>query len=141
MRPDRGFAAITAVFVLVVLAGLGAVLVAIFGGQQRSQAGDILGVRAYQAAHAGAEIATKLVITNPVCPASAAFQIAGAPQLSDFWVSINDCVTSTHTDAGGSLNMFRLTVTACNNAVCPGAAADNYVERQLRITVCQGSAC
>jgi MSHA biogenesis protein MshP len=141
MRPDRGFAAITAVFVLVVLAGLGVMLVAIFGAQQRSQAFDAQGIRAYQAAHAGAEIAAKLVIANAACPASAPFQLAGAPQLSDFWVKIDCPPPTSHNDAGGSLQMFQLTVTACNSAACPGSAADNYVERQLRLTVCQGTAC
>jgi MSHA biogenesis protein MshP len=140
MRPERGFAAITAVFVLVVLAGLGVALVAISGAQQRSSALDVLGVRAYQAAHSGTEIATKLVIANGACPANTPFQLAGATELQDFWVQIA-CTQSSHSDSGGALNMFQITVTACNTNACPGVAGASYVERQLRATVCQGAAC
>jgi len=141
MRLDRGFAAIAAIFIIVVLAGLGVAMVAIFGGQQRSQAFDTLGMRAYQAAHTGLEIGTNLTIRNGACPSNTPFQLSAAPQLSDFWVKI-DCVPPTdHSDSDGTIKLFQLTVTACNNATCPGTAADNYIERQLRATICRGATC
>jgi MSHA biogenesis protein MshP len=143
MRRDRGFAAITAIFILVVLAGMGAALVTIFGGQQRSQAYDVLGAKAYQSAHAGLDAAISTVIATGNCPAAGTFAVPGAPNLADFSFSVVCNGTPSLNDAGGTLKMFQISVTACNNATCPDATGlvQNYVERQVRATVCQGSAC
>lgn len=51
----RGFAIVSAIFILVVLAALGAFIVNISTSQQIGSALDVQGVRAYQAAHAGIE--------------------------------------------------------------------------------------
>jgi MSHA biogenesis protein MshP len=52
---QRGMSLVTAIFLVVVLAGLAGALVNIFMGQQTSAAQDVQGVRAYQAARAGIE--------------------------------------------------------------------------------------
>jgi MSHA biogenesis protein MshP len=144
MRPDRGFAAIAAIFILVVLAGLGVALVTISGAQQRSQAFDVLGLKAYQSAHAGLDAGISTIINTGGCPAGGTFAVPGAPVLADFRVTVV-CTPPPvpASDAGGTLNMFQLVVTACNNATCPDTTGtvDNYVERELRATVCQGTAC
>jgi MSHA biogenesis protein MshP len=144
MRPDRGFAAISAIFILVVLAGLGVALVTISGAQQRSQAFDVLGLKAYQSAHAGLDAGISTIINTGGCPPSGTFPIPGAPGLSDFNINVSCTqIAGPVTDAGGTLNMFQVVVTACNNATCPDTTGNvqNYVERQLRATVCQGTAC
>jgi hypothetical protein len=49
-----------------------------------------------------------------------------------------ECASTPHTEAGAALTMFQITVTACNEAACPSAAASPpaaYVSRQLRVTV------
>ena len=51
----QGFAIVTAIFILVVLAALGAFIVSISTNQQIGTALDIQGVRAYQAAKSGVE--------------------------------------------------------------------------------------
>lgn len=51
----RGFAIVSAIFILVVLAALGAFIVNISTNQQIGSAIDVQGVRAYQAARAGIE--------------------------------------------------------------------------------------
>ena len=143
MRRDRGFAAITAVFILVVLAGLAASLVTIFGGQQRSQAYDMLGTEAYQSAHAGLDAAISTVIATGNCPATGTFPVPGAPNLAAFSFNVACNATPSINDAGGTLKMFQIVVTACNNATCPDTTGlvQNYVEREMRATVCQGTAC
>jgi MSHA biogenesis protein MshP len=143
MRPDRGFAAISAIFILVVLAGLGAALVTIFGAQQRSQAFDVLGLKAYQSAHAGLDAGISTIINTGFCPATGTLPVPGAAGLSDFSMTVGCTPTGDITDAGGTLKMFQLVVTACNNATCPDTSGtvQNYVERELRATVCQGTAC
>ena len=61
----QGFAIVTAIFILVVLAALGAFIVSISTNQQTSAALDIQGVRAYQAARAGVEWGVYQVQATP----------------------------------------------------------------------------
>jgi MSHA biogenesis protein MshP len=144
MRPSRGFAAISAVFILVVLAGLGVALVTISSGQQRSQAYDVLGMKAYQAAHAGIENALYEVLRNGACPGTPSYPLTGS--LSDFSVQI-DCTPSAAVNDGGSITIYDITATSCNRPsatpppLCPGTPGDGYVERELRASVCRGTAC
>lgn len=135
MRPDRGFAAITALFVLVVLAGLGAALVTIFGGQQRSQANDIQGMRAYQAARAGIEYGLYQALQNSSCGTT---DFAPGDLLTGFSVHVV-CTggATTFTDAG-SFKVYGVTATACNSGACPAGASDGYIERELRANACSG---
>lgn len=138
MRRNRGFAAISAVFILVVLAGLGVALVTISGGQQRSQAYDVLGMQAYQAAHAGVEDALYEVLRNSRCPPTPGYQLTGG--LAAFRVDIVCAASPVLTDPG-NISIYQITVTACNRGACPAAAGDGYVERQLRASVCSGGDC
>ncbi len=129
MRRTRGFAAIVAVFMLVVLGLLGATMVTIGSAQQRSSAFDALGARAMQAARAGMEVGTYQAVRNDSC-VNTSFALGGA--LSDFSVLIQ-CNLTSHTEvAPPAIRMFHLVATACNRAVCPAAAGATYVERQLR---------
>lgn len=130
MRKFRGFAAIVAVFILVVLGGLGAVLVTVFSGQQRSAAFDALGTQAYQAARTGVELGAYQAITGGGCGSVPASFTVGT-----FTVSL-ECSASSHTEGGEERNVFQITATACNRAACP-ANADGvtYVERQIRTTL------
>ena len=52
---SRGVSLLTAVFLVVVLAGLSAAIVGVFTAQQNSAVLDIMGVRADQAARSGLE--------------------------------------------------------------------------------------
>ena len=54
-RAQRGFSLVSAIFLLVVLAALGAAMVTFSTAQNQSLAMDVLGSRAYQAANAGIE--------------------------------------------------------------------------------------
>ena len=55
MRRQTGFALLTAIFILVVLAGLGAAIMTVSSNQQISSAIDVQGARAYLAARAGVD--------------------------------------------------------------------------------------
>lgn len=127
-----GFAAITALFIVAVLAGLGAVLMTVFTAQVRSSAFDVLGTYAYQAARAGIEYGAYQALKNSTC-ASTALTMSGT--LAPFKVQV-DCVSGgSQNEAGTTVDTYRITATACNRAACPGTADATYVERQLRITV------
>ena len=131
MRIQRGFAAIVAVFMLVVLGGLGVVLAAVFSGQQKTSAYDALGIRAYQAANAGIENFAQQTIAANNC-------VAGNVAMGGFVATVA-CVQTAHQEGNTNINVFRLTSTACNrpdgNGNCPGIAGEGYIERELRATL------
>ena len=55
LKMQKGFSLVTAIFLLVVLATLGTLMVTFFSAQQQSSALDVMGTRAYQAARVGVE--------------------------------------------------------------------------------------
>lgn len=128
----RGFAAVAAIFVLVVLAGLGIALVTISSAQQRGSAFDALGTQAYQAARAGVEVGVYQAVRNDTC-ANTTLALGGA--LAAFSVQLQCTVTSHVEVAAPATRLFHITATACNRASCPGTADATYVERQLRAVV------
>jgi len=134
-RNCSGFAIFSAIFILVVLATLGAFILNISSSQQIGSALDVQGVRAYQAARAGIEWGLYRQLQGGVaCPAGNF--VPGASTLSGFTVSVS-CVAFA--DAHGGPTVRTLTSTACTqpnagtcpNTVNPGAL---YVERRLTVT-------
>ena len=137
-RSRRGFAIIPAIAVLAVLAVLGVSLVMISATQHVGAGLDIQGVRAYHAARSGVEWALFQVLRNAAdCAAIHDHTIEFPDNLTGFRARVQ-CASTAHVEAGNPLTMFQITVTACNDAVCPSAAASppaTYVSRQLRVTV------
>lgn len=144
----RGFSLITAIFLLVVLASLGAFMVIFTGLQQSTVQADVLGVRAYYAARAGAEWALYRTLDpdNTIAPGPAGFVTCPQAQgtlntlggsLSPFTVVVNCQVTAPDpTEGTKTLRVFQITATACNNATCPAVSPPpGYVERQIAVTV------
>jgi MSHA biogenesis protein MshP len=145
---QRGFSIVTAVFLVVILALLGVFIVSITGLQQSSQALDVQGVRAYQAARAGIEWGAYHVLDPnnaagaalPACPASPAHLTGLAGSLASFTVTVT-CASSDTKEGNRDIRVFHLTATGCNApgaappASCPGAPATGYVERQLQATL------
>ena len=139
----RGFTLISAIFIVVVLAALGAALAAISQRQHLGSAAEVQHARALQAARAGLEWAAFQVLRNPAppaaapaCPATASFVPA---DLGDFTVTVN-CTRSTGSDGPDTLTFYQLVANACNAPLagaCPPATKTEptYVERQLAWTV------
>jgi MSHA biogenesis protein MshP len=147
MFRNAGFAAVAAIFILVVLAGLGVVLVTISTTQQRSAAFDIQGVQAFQAARAGIEFgayrtltagtAGGLVAAGDCTPAIGLTKSKTTTFALNGWTVNVQCDGTAHAEAviAPSINVYEITATACNRAACPGIADATYVERELRVTV------
>ena len=144
-EPESGFSLVTAIFLLVVLAGLGAMMVTFFTAQQQSSALDVLGSRAYQASRAGIEWGAFQVVQSGV--AGGAFATACQPgpttqvlpalagTLSGFGVSVA-CSATSHVEAATTLWVYQLTSTAKGvQGATPGSA--DYVERQVQATIAQ----
>jgi len=124
---QRGFAAITAVFLLVVLAALGAFMLTFSNTQQLTSAQDVQGSRAYWAARGGLEWGVSRVIaTSAACPTPPApFVIEG------FTIVIN-CTRQTYNESGGTVTIFRLGATASQGGAVGSLA---YVERSVSASV------
>lgn len=117
LRSEHGFAAIAAIFLVVVLAAMGTYMVAFSNTQQLTSAQDIQGTRAYWAARAGLEWG----LTSAACnPTDTALTIQG------FTVNVS-CTPTVYAEAGASVTLVRI------NAVANVGTAGNpgYVERSL----------
>lgn len=135
MKRPQGFAIVSAIFILVVLATLGAFILNISSGQQIGSALDVQGVRAYQAARAGIEWGLYRQLQAGSCAAATNF-VPPAATLSGFTVSVA-CVATA--DASGGPTVYTLTSTACsqpNGGVCPNTVNPGsfYIERRLTVT-------
>lgn len=138
MRPDRqrGFTLAAAIFLIVVLAALGAFMVTVSGLQHTSSARDVVGSRAYHAAWSGIEWgAYKLLAPGgPQTCLDGTLTFAGTT-LADFTTTVecDESPGSPYTDGGTTVRVFVLVATACNQPPCPNAApGPAYVERQLQ---------
>ena len=140
MKRERGLSLITAIFLLVLLAGLGAALVSISTTSQNESALDLMGARAYQAARSGVEwglyqaniTSSCAASTNLTFPAAATTLGSSAP--TPFAVTVT-CATTI--DGSGGPTVRTITASACNKpaaGVCPGTPGLNYVERRLSVT-------
>lgn len=134
-RVQRGFSLISAIFLLVVIAALGAFAVTLSTAQHQSAAMDVRGARAYQAARAGIEWAA-FGITNTAVGAVWAGCAAPAPPalggtLAPFAVVVA-CVSAPYTEGTTVGTVYILTSTAT-----AGGAPGNldYIERVITVTL------
>jgi MSHA biogenesis protein MshP len=128
-RLQQGFSIVTAIFLLVVLAGLGAFLVTISATQHLSSALDVQGARAYQAARSGVEWGVYQALRNSSCAASTPLTLTGS--LSGFSTSVQ-CSSAPYTEGGNTVTVYQITSTASYGTV---VTSPDFVERQIQATV------
>lgn len=140
MSRPRGFALVSAIFLIVILAALAAFIAVISTHQQAGHTADIQGMRAYQAARAGMEWGIYNFKRNNACAATSSFVPGGG--LAGYTVTVQCLLgemATTNDEAGTAVTVRRIIAVACNQpsgGVCPnGAAGDGYVERQLSVVV------
>ncbi len=142
---ERGFAIISAIVILVVLAALGAFIVTISTTQHLGSSLDVQGVRAYQAARTGLEWGVyhvtrmgEICVDAPAVKTFPGMSFPGtATSLSGFAVTVS---CSRYVDANGGPVVFEIEAIACNLPAagpnCPGTSnALGYVERRLRVSL------
>lgn len=135
-RKSRGFSLVSAIFLLVVIAGLGAVAVTVSTTQHQASALDVQGARAYQAARAGIEWAAFQVLRGgafrTTCEAGPANEPLGAlpGTLAGFAVTVQ-CTHISTTESDRTVRTYRITSTATRGT----PATTNYIERQLSATI------
>lgn len=143
MRPDQkyilqrqrfasahGFALVSAIFLLVVLAALGAFMVSFSTVQHATSAQDMNGSRAYQAARSGMEWGAYQVMRTPTFVCGGTTTLLPLPgTLAPFSVSMQCTkIQASEGAVANNVNLFRIVSTASLGTI--GSA--NYVERQLQ---------
>ena len=133
---SSGFALINAIFLLMLMAGLAALVANFSTAQHAGSAMDVQGSQAYQAARAGIEWGVYQQLRSASCGAKTSFT-PQAPTLSSYRVTVT---CTKYAGATSSLDVYQIESTACNQpdgtSDCPGMAGGaHYVERQLRVTL------
>ena len=126
---QAGFTLITALFLLVVVAGLSVYMITIRNVQQSTVLYAQQGARAMQAAHAGIEWGIYESVVNGNCIANPPFTASGNA-LSAYNITVN-CTSSAHEEAGVPIVTYVLTSSAQTGAY----GTLDYVYRSLRATV------
>lgn len=127
----QGFSLISAIFLLVVMTSLGAVMLTFTSVQQTSSTQDLLGTKAFQAARAGIDYGLYQVLApggNAACGASASPAFGGS--LAGFQTTVS-YACNVFTEDGATVTVFTITSTASQGAV----GTSTRVERVLRATV------
>lgn len=125
---QQGVSIITAIFLLLLFAGLAAAMVSVVSTAHVDLATDIGGARAYQAARAGAEWGmyqldpNSQIATLPAC-------VNGTPAIPNHNVTVT-CQSSDYTEAGRQLRIFRIS----SKAVPVGGKAPG-IERWVEVTI------
>ncbi|WP_145842213.1 hypothetical protein [Denitratisoma sp. DHT3] len=147
---QAGFTLVSAIFILVVLAGLGAAILMVSSNQQLGSALDVQGTRAYQAARAGIEWGVYQVNSvaaydfGHACPASDTFSMCSnrrscenaagtfkpsAPSLASYTVTVT-CTTPT---PSGGLNGGPQVFVVESIASVGNVGTTSFIERRLRV--------
>lgn len=127
----HGASLITAIFLLVVLAGLGVAMVSLSTSQQKSSAMDVVGARAYLAARAGAEWGVYRVLRGGgACGNNTFIMPSGSGTLEPFTVAV---VCNSVVQFG--IERRQVTATACNQTAACGnlTNAPDYVQRVVAV--------
>lgn len=136
-KHERGFALVAAVFIVVVLALLGIMIVTIGGMERATASAAVQGARAFYAARSGIEWGTFGALTNtvPTCGA-----LPSTPTTNTFSLTVNGlngytvtvvCSYTTHRERSDTYNVYVINSTATS-----GNFGDaDYVSRTLQVTV------
>jgi MSHA biogenesis protein MshP len=134
IRRQAGVGIVTAIFLLVVLAGLGTAMVGIYTSQQSSANLDLLGARAYQAARAGMEWGIfQRRRNNLACPFTQRVDMPAGTSLSGFTVFV-----TCEMQGAGDLTRYLIKSDACNmpdiaSSQCPRVNNPESVRRTLEV--------
>ena len=128
-QAQGGFAIVAAIFLVVVLAALGAFMLTFSSVQHITSAQDVQGTRAYQAARTGIEWGAYQVLISSNCPSSTTLTAGGTQ--AGFSIVVQCNAFPSTTEGGNTVNMYQIISTASQGTL--GSAT--YVERQLQATL------
>lgn len=132
-RHARGFVLPAAIFLIVIMAALGAFIARITVAANTASGQDMQGARALQAARAGIEAGLYAVRVGGNCPGGTLVSPAGFNGFRVVWA----CSAYPFADGGSNHTLWQITSTACyTSGACPSSdaaevAGADYTERQL----------
>lgn len=128
MKPRRltqqGFAAVAAIFLVVMLAAFGTFMVSFSNTQQLNSARDVQGSRAYWAARAGLEWAIAAIPANLALCAN---PVVAPPTPIDGFAMTLRCYQTNYTDGTAPVKIIRFESVASKGTV----GTVGYVERSV----------
>ena len=137
---QRGFSLITAIFILIVLAALGAYMVTIGGTNRATSTAALQGARAYQAARSGIDWSAYM-ITTAIDQTTARNNCNGIINANNFTLNVaglNNFTVSTlcsftpHSQQGTDITVYSITSTATSG----GNYGDlDFVQRRITATI------
>ena len=123
----RGFSLVAAIFILVVLAALGAFMITIGEAERWTAAAAVQGARAYQSAQSGIEWGVYRSLNGAPCTPPPSFVVGG------FTVSVT-CTPTAYVEGGGPpFNVYVIASTAVSTGATLGSP--DYFSRTLQVTV------
>lgn len=131
---QRGFGLVLAVFVLVVLAALGAYILTLGGMQHQTSMLTLQQTRALNAARSGIEWGAYRAVTDGNCSPATTLSLTAAG-VADFTVEVS-CTQTQHQEGGKTIDLFVIDASATAGAY--GSA--DYVSRHIRAVIAGGSA-
>ena len=141
-RSERGFGAIMAIVVLVVLASLAAAVVRFGATAQATSAQNLLSARASQAARAGTEWGLYQAFKGTWTACSGASQTLDLSASTGFRVTVS-CDSRSYNEGESSpgtprvVRIYTIDAVACSGtSTCPdntAATGPNYVERRRQV--------
>lgn len=135
-RHERGVGLASAVFLLLVVAGLIIFMMRMSTLHHSAAVLDLQGARALESARAGIEWGVYRALRNDSCSASTSFGLVA--ELSDFTVTV-ECADTPYSEFDSTVkHVYSIVATACNRpsgGACPGEPNAFYVERQLQALV------
>jgi MSHA biogenesis protein MshP len=127
--PQQGFSLVSAIFLLVVLAGLGVYAVRLNTMQQQTVTAGLRGTQAYQAARTGVAWGAYRALNAGVCAASTTLNLTEGAA-NGFRVTVQ-CTQRTHTEGAGTVNVFVFDVRAEAGTY----GGPDYVSRRLQTKI------
>ena len=121
-----GFAIVSAIFLLVALAVLGAYMVSFSNTQHITSAQDVQGARAYWTAKGAVQWAAAAIIKDSACP-------IGNPDFGNGFNVLVSCVSQAYTEGLTVRPIYWVTATASSAGTTVGSMA--YVERQVQVFI------
>ena len=122
---QQGFAIVSAIFLLVALAALGAFMLMFSNTQHLTSAQDIQGSRAYWAAKGGVQWAAGFIVAKNACP-------AGNPEFTDGFTVAVSCTANAYVEGASTRTVYWVTSTASAGGAVGNVA---YVERQVQVFI------
>jgi MSHA biogenesis protein MshP len=126
--PQKGFAAVAAIFLVVGLAALGAFMLTFSNTQQLTSAQDLLGTRAYWAARAGLEwgLGSANAVTVPGNIVSATCTTGTALSVDGFSVAVT-CTPLSFVEGASTIYVVQVrSIASYGSSGSPG-----YIERSI----------